>query len=223
MTANLLHLDSSARSRSFSRRLSRAFADGWRAQHPRARYHYRDLAADQVPPIGEAWTEICDNVLRDQITEPSNYAQAVRTDAQRAAWQVVEPLSAELLAADVVVIGTPMYNFSVPSALKAWIDQVTFPRMSLKGRTFVISGARGGSYQPPAPRAPYDHHERYLRDFIEGHFAVTDVVFIHAELTNALVDSTLGHLRPEHDVSARNASDRVLTSVAEISKRREQI
>lgn len=67
---------------------------------------------------------------------------------------------------DVVLITTPMYDFSVPASLKAWIDQVTFPRMSLAGRRFVIASARGGACGPGTPREPYDHQERYLRDFL---------------------------------------------------------
>ncbi len=160
MTSTLLHLDASARTRSFSRQLSARFAGAWRAAHPDGRYTYRDLAAEPVPHITEAWTEICDAVLGAGITDPGRYREAVTTPAQREAWAVVEPLLAELVAADTVVIGTPMYNFSVPAALKAWLDQVTFPRMSLRGRRFVVAGARGGTNHPGTPRAPLDHDER---------------------------------------------------------------
>lgn len=196
----LLHVDSSARRDSFSRRLGQAFAEAWRGA-----YVYRDLAATPVPPIGHAWTEICDHLLRNGITEIDRYPEAVRTPEQEAAWAVVKPLLDEVVAADVVLIGAPMYNFSIPAALKAWLDQITFPRMSLQGRRFVVVGARGGSYAPGTPRAPYDHHERYLRDFFSGHFAVDDPVFITAELVNSLVDPQLRHLRDKHDESAANA------------------
>ncbi|NUT11174.1 MAG: FMN-dependent NADH-azoreductase, partial [Nonomuraea sp.] len=121
----LLHLDASARRASFSRRLSSLYAGTWRAAHPGERYVYRDLAADPVPHIGEAWTELCDHVLAHEITDVSRYREAVRTPAQEAAWAILEPLLAEVVAADVVLIGTPMYNFSIPSSLKAWIDQIT--------------------------------------------------------------------------------------------------
>ena len=203
--SHLLHLDSSARRTSFSRELTGRFAGAWRTAHPGSGYTYRDLAADPVPVIGGAWTEICDALLAAGLTDPADYAQVVRTPQQRAAWAVVEPLLTELLAADVVLIGAPMYNFSIPAALKAWIDQVTFPRMSLRGRRFVIAGARGGTYAPGTPRAPFDHHERYLRDFIAGHYDVTDVRFLHAELTNALVDPLLAAREPER-VASRQAA-----------------
>ncbi|AXB43973.1 FMN-dependent NADH-azoreductase [Amycolatopsis albispora] len=210
--AQLLHLDSSARRDSFSRQLGARFAEAWRAAHPGAGYTYRDLAADPVPLIGEAWTEICDYLLAHGITEPARYPEAVRTDAQREAWAVVAPLLDELLAADVVLIGAPMYNFSVPAALKTWIDQVTFPRMSLSGKAFVVVGARGGAYGAGTPREPFDYQERYLRDFFAGHYDVTDVRFVHAELTNAVVDPSLSDLdgkRRESHAAALAAVDRL--------------
>ncbi|MEV6524432.1 NAD(P)H-dependent oxidoreductase [Longispora sp. NPDC051575] len=206
---HLLHLDSSARSRSFSRTLTALCAEAWRAAHPGAAYTYRDLVAGPVPPIGEAWTEICDHLLTHQITDIPRYAEAVTTPARRAAWATVEPLLAELVSADVVLIGAPMYNYSIPAALKAWIDQVTFPRMDLTGRAFVVASARGGSYQPGTPKEPFDHQERYLRDFFAGHYGVTDVTFVTTELTNARVDPVLDDLRERQDASHRAAVARV--------------
>jgi len=207
MMSTLLHLDASARASSFSRRLSGRFADVWRAAHPDGGYVYRDLAADPVPFITEGWTSLCDAVLAAGIT--SGYAEVVTTRAQREAWAIVEPLLAELVAADTVLIGTPMYNFSVPAALKAWFDQVTFPRMSLRGRRFVVAGARGGTYLPGTPRAQFDHEERYLRAFFAGHFDVEDVVFVHAELTNALVDPRLAARVDAHEASLAAALERI--------------
>jgi FMN-dependent NADH-azoreductase len=213
----LLHLDASARSRSFSRRLGARFADGWRAAHPGAPYVHRDLAADPVPFIDEAWTELCDELLRRRITDPRRYQEVVETPAQRAAWAVVAPLLDELLAADVVLVATPMYNFAVPAALKAWIDQVTFPRMSLAGTRFVVVCARGGTYLPGTPRAAVEHTTTYLRDFFDGHFAVTDVDVVAAELVNSLVDPVLSARRPEHEasvVAAEAEIDRLVAASA---------
>ncbi|WP_067452870.1 FMN-dependent NADH-azoreductase [Actinomadura macra] len=201
----LLHLDSSARRRSVSREVGDAFAAAWREANPDGHYVHRDLAADPVPFIGEAWTDLCDYVLANGITEIARYKEAVRTPDQAAAWAVLEPLLDELVAADVVLIATPMYNFSVPASLKAWIDQVTFPRMSLAGRRFVIASARGGSYAPGAPREPYDHQERFLRDFIAGHFGVEDVAGVAAELVNSRLDPALERLRAVHEQSYADA------------------
>ncbi|MEV4893964.1 NAD(P)H-dependent oxidoreductase [Nonomuraea sp. NPDC055795] len=201
----LLHLDASARRASFSRELSRTYADAWRAAHPGAGYLYRDLAADPVPHITEAWTELCDHVLQHEITDISRYGEAVSTPAQNEAWQTLKPLLDEVVAADVVLIGTPMYNYSIPSSLKAWLDQITFPKMSLRGRRFVVTSARGGAYGPGTVREPMDYQERYLRDFFKGHFDVEDVSFISTELANALIDPRLSHLREQHEESRRAA------------------
>jgi FMN-dependent NADH-azoreductase len=197
----LLHIDASARRRSISRKLSDEFARAWRAQHPDGDYVYRDVARDPVPFIDEAWTELCDAVLAHGSTDLDRIAELARTPAQAAAWDIVAPLLAELRAADIVLIGTPMYNYSVPAALKAWLDQVTFPRMSLAQRRFVVTAARGGSYAAGHPKAAFDYQERYLRDFFAGHFAVTDTAFITAELVNARNDPALAYLLEDHDGS----------------------
>lgn len=199
----LLHIDASARRRSFSREVGDAVAAAWRASRPGGTYVHRDLARTPVPQIGEAWTELCDYVLEHRITDTARYREAVRTPAQEAAWAVVEPLLSELVAADAVLIAAPMYNYSIPASLKAWIDQVTFPRMSLAGRRFAVAYARGGAYGPGAPRHPYDHQERYLRDFFAGHFAVPeeDMTFLGTELVNSLVDPALADRRGAHDAS----------------------
>ena len=202
---HLLHLDASARPASFSRSLGARFAERWRRHNPAGDYRYRDLALDPVPLISPAWTEICDELLRRGITEPARYAEVVDTPARRAAWAICAPLLAELLAADLVLIATPMYNFGVPAALKAWIDQVTFPKMSLPGTRFVVLSARGGTYRPGTPRAEFDHQERYLRDFFAGHFGVTDATFVAAELTNSLVDPRLAELSEAHRRSHADA------------------
>ncbi|MFJ3224199.1 FMN-dependent NADH-azoreductase [Streptomyces sp. NPDC086783] len=200
---HLLHLDASARRRSFSREAGSTFADAWREAG--GTVTHRDLARDPVPQITEAWTGICDNLLADGITALDRLADGARTPDQVAAWRIVQPLLDELVAADVVLIGTPMYNYGVPASLKAWIDQVTFPRMSLTGRTIVVASARGGSYLPGAPKAAFDHQARYLQDFAAGHFAITDVRFLHAELANSVIDPLLADLRPRHEASLTRA------------------
>lgn len=202
--AHLLHLDSSARRDAHSRRLGRIYAESWRAAHPDGEYTYRDLAADPVPPITEGWTELCDHALRHQITDPRRLADAAHTGARRAAWDVLLPLVEELYRADVLLIGTPMYNYSVPAALKAWIDQVTFPRARLSARV-VITASRGGAYGPGTPRAAVEHQVRYLQDFFAGHFDVGDVECIAVEYGNSLVDPTLDWARPHYDDSYTEA------------------
>jgi FMN-dependent NADH-azoreductase len=97
----------------------------------------------------------------------------------------------EFLAADIVVVGAPMYNFSVPSQLKAWID-----RLAVKGKTFrytatgpqglagdkkvIVASSRGGFYGPGTPAAALEHQESYLRA-VFGFFGISDVTFVRAE------------------------------------------
>ncbi|WP_278260528.1 NAD(P)H-dependent oxidoreductase [Nocardia sp. AG03] len=215
---HLLHLDASARPNSVSRALGAEFVESWRAAAPTGTYTYRDLAAEPTPFIDAGWTELCDAVLAAGTTELHRLPDLATTPAAKAAWQVVEPLLAQVLAADVILIGTPMYNYSIPAALKAWLDQVTFPRMSLGQRRFVVVSARGGAYTPGAPKAAFDYQERYLRDFFAGHFAVTDTAFVHAELANAVQDPNLAHLREAHDASLLAAQARVRELAVEYAR-----
>lgn len=206
---HLLHLDASARTNSLSRKLGAEFVQAWREAEPDGTYTYRDLAAEPTPFIDEGWTELCDAVLAAGVTDLGRLAELAVTPAAKAAWRVVEPLLAQVLAADVILIGTPMYNYSIPASLKAWLDQVTFPRMSLGERRFVVVTARGGAYSPGAPKAAFDYQERFLRDFFAGHFAVTDTVFVNAELANAVQDPNLAHLRDAHQASLAAAQTEV--------------
>ncbi|MFI5530333.1 FMN-dependent NADH-azoreductase [Kitasatospora sp. NPDC051853] len=212
----LLHLDSSARTDSFTRRLGAAFTRAW-GQNGGGQVVHRDLTLAPPPPITEGWTGICETLLREGITATDRYAEAVRTGAERRAWAVTEPLLAELLAADVVLIGAPMYNFGVPAALKAWIDQVTFPKMDLAPRRFVVLSARGGAYGPGTPREPYDHQGRYLLDFFRGHYGIEDAEVISAELVNSLSDPALADRLPQHLDSTATALARAAELGAELA------
>ena len=125
--ATLLHIDASVRSdRSLSRALSRAFAEGWRARGPAGAVLRQDVGAAPPPHTDEAWIVAC--------FTPSDQ----RTEAQRLSLAASDELIAELEAADVVVIGTPMYNYGMPAMLKAWVDQVV-----RVGHTFSFDLARG--------------------------------------------------------------------------------
>src|SRR5690606_5918038 len=213
-------LDASARTASLSRELGRAFVASWRRHAPEAGYVRRDLAAEPVPPITEAWTEICDTLMREEIIALDRLHEGARTDAQRQAWAVVEPLLTELITADVVLITTPMYNYGVPAALKAWIDQVTFPRMDLGHRRFVVLAARGGSYAPGAPHAGVEHLVTYLTDFVTEHYGVPAPRTLAVDLANARVDPLLRDRRGEHDDSWRAALAGIDTLAAEVAAER---
>jgi FMN-dependent NADH-azoreductase len=97
----------------------------------------------------------------------------------------------EFLAADVVVIGAPMYNFGIPSQLKAWIDRVavagkTFrytekrPEGLAGGKKLIVASSRGGFYGPETPIAALDHQESYLRTLF-GFLGIKDITFVRAE------------------------------------------
>jgi FMN-dependent NADH-azoreductase len=202
----LLHVDASPRRRSLSSAVGSAFADGWETAG--GTVVHRRLVDQPVPHITEAWTGICDNLLADGTTALDRLHEGARTAEQRAAWAQVEPLLAEVVAADIIVLSTPMYNYSIPSALKAWIDQITFPRMNLEPRRFVVVAARGGTYQLGTPRAAVEHQVEYLTDFVQGHFAVPAPEVVVVELSNARVDPLLARHRELHDRSLASAHER---------------
>ncbi|WP_308168487.1 NAD(P)H-dependent oxidoreductase [Nonomuraea sp. NEAU-A123] len=116
----------------------------------------------------------------------------------------------QLLAADVLLLGVPMYNFSVPAALKAWIDRVTLPWLPLKGKSAVVLSARGGGYGPGTPREQFDFQEPYLRAYFSV-LGLDDVEFVHAELTHATVMPFLAQFREQHEASHAAALEAVHT------------
>jgi FMN-dependent NADH-azoreductase len=165
---NLLHIDSSALgAHSVSRELSAAIVDTWKRAHPGAKAVYRDLAAQPLPH----WTPVAD------AGDPAARAGAEAMD--------------EFLAADVVVIGAPMYNFSISSTLKTWIDRVAVAGKTFRygangaeglagGKRVIIASSRGGYYGSETPGAAFDFQEAYLRKLF-GFLGVTDVEIIRAE------------------------------------------
>lgn len=113
---------------------------------------------------------------------------------EKAGWEVTWPLVEELLAADTIVLGVPMYNFSVPSTFKAWFDRVLVPplitdpatgRGPLSGKKVVVASARGGAYGPGTPRHDSDHQEPCLKAALGMIGLAADLTFLHAELTKS--------------------------------------
>ena len=179
----LLQVDSSARVGSVTRRLTAKFAAEWRATHPTGELIRRDLSTTTLPLITDDWSAT-------QI-EPSKLSPS-----QRSYLSTSDALIEEVQAADMIVIGAPMYNFAIPALLKAWIDQVVRigktvaygshgPEGLLGNRKVVVITSRGGAYQKGTPREKFDFQEPYLRH-IFGFVGLTDVTFIHAE--NQLLD-----------------------------------
>lgn len=176
---NLLHVNSSILGAgSVSRTLSAEIVAALRARHPDATVTYRDLGAAPVAHLTGA------HLAAAQGAAP----EAPFLQRDLAAGQAALE---EFLAADIVVIGAPMYNFGIPSQLKAWID-----RLAVAGKTFrytekgseglaggkkvIVASSRGGFYGPDTPAAFLDHQESYLRG-IFGFFGITDVSFVRAE------------------------------------------
>jgi FMN-dependent NADH-azoreductase len=175
----LLRIDSSARRNSVSRRLTQSFVESWKKENPGEEVIDRDLAATPFPPITDEWTLALH-------TDP-----AKRTPAQQEVLAVSDMLVEELLAADTIVIGAPMHNFTISALLKAWIDQIVRvgrtvlfgahgPEGLLKGKRVVVVTSRGGSFRPGTPTAAYDYQEPYLRHIL-AFIGLTSVTFIHAE------------------------------------------
>src|SRR5271170_2512736 len=108
----LLKIDSSARRSSTSRRLTAEFAEAWKKQHPDGLVIERDLAISTPPHITDEWTHA---VHSDPAT---------LTAEQRRALEVSDTLLDEVFSADTIVIGAPMYNYTISAPLKAWIDQI---------------------------------------------------------------------------------------------------
>ena len=167
LTVNtLLIINSSPRSNSVSRRLTRHFAEEWKAKHPDTRVLERDLNANPLPFVTEPW-------IQASYTPP-----AQRTPQQQQALALSDALIDELMAADVIVLGVPMHNFSIPAPLKAWFDLVarvgkTFS-YSDKGPKGLIASdkrvvaiiSRGGVYDDGSASASSDFQVPYLRHML---------------------------------------------------------
>ena len=174
--SHLLHLDSSLRTEgSRSRRLSAHFTRQWLAAHPDGVVTYRDLAADPIPHLDEA-------AFTSAFVPP-----AERTPAQAAARAYGDMFIDEVLAADTVVVGLPLYNYGPPSTFLAWVDRIISPDRTmgrLGDKRFVFTTASGGGYSPGSPRHGWDHREPWLRHALQP-LGITDPVFVNAELTLA--------------------------------------
>lgn len=163
----LLHLDTSALgANSVTRELTAAIVARWQDAVPGLSVDYRDLDNNPLP----------------HLTGP------VLTGVDAEAKAEGDAVMDQFLASDVIVIGAPMINFSVPSTLKAWIDRVavagktfryteTGPEGLAKGKRVVVASARGGIY---GDASPADFQEAYLRQ-VFGFLGITDIEFVRAE------------------------------------------
>lgn len=177
----ILHVDSSPLgTASVTRQLTASIVEALVKAEPSATVVARDVAAN--PP--DHLTGELMQVVKFRNLEGLN-------ERQREELALTDALVDEFLAADIVVIGAPMYNFSIPTQLKAWIDRLaqagrTFrytekgPEGLAGGKRVIVASGRGGVYSTNPALAGLDHQEAYLRTVL-GFFGITDVTFIRAE------------------------------------------
>jgi len=171
---HLLHIDSSVQGeRSVSRRLTARAAHRWRATHPDGTVTYRDLAADQLPHLDPRTSSPLSEALIDEIK-----------------------------AADTIVLGLPLYNFGPPSTVKAWVDHIVAPGLSidpatgaglLGGTELIAIETRGGGYGPGTPREGWDHAQTWLTHGVS--LTGLQPRFVIVELTMADVNPAMADLK----------------------------
>jgi FMN-dependent NADH-azoreductase len=177
--SNILYVTSSPRGGdSYSNRVAARVLDELEQAHPGATVVVRDVARDPLPHVDEDFVA----ALRSP--------EGPRTARQHDIIAKSDSLIDELLAADIIVIAAPMYNFGIPSTLKAWIDYVaragrTFrytekgPEGLVKGKKVILIHSRGGIYSS-GPAQAMDHQGTYLRSVL-GFLGITDIESIDVE------------------------------------------
>ena len=198
----LLKIDASPRGDySVSRKLSGEFAEQWQKTHSDGTVVVRDLVKTNLPFVDLPW-------IAGAYSTPDQH-----TPEQKAALKVSDDLIAELLAADHIVIGTPMYNFSIPAIVKAWIDHIvridkTFTASYeglAKGKKLTVIIASGGVYTPGSHTESYNAESGYLKQVL-GFIGITDVTIVLAGGTSAISQGKVSleeHIAPfEKEVAA---------------------
>ncbi|MBX9682994.1 MAG: NAD(P)H-dependent oxidoreductase [Hyphomicrobium sp.] len=183
--SRILRIDTSSRTDgSYSRDLTNAFIARWLQRHPNDQVMVRDLVAAPIPHIAD-------------VTIKGYYTPADQMDVPlKAATALSDLLIHELRSADVLVLSVPMYNFSIPSALKAWIDQIVrightfsydgkgFTGMLPGKRAYVMIAYGAGGYLDGGPFGGADFVQPYLK-FLLNFLGIADVTFINVEATTA--------------------------------------
>jgi FMN-dependent NADH-azoreductase len=212
----LLHIDSSARSgRSHTRQLSQLFVERWHGSRPDDRVVYRDVGRYPPPPVSEAW-------IAAAFTKPQN-----RTAEMHATLALSDKLVDELEHADIIVAGVPMYNFGIPAAMKAYVDNIVrvgrtfgFDRARagapywpmLSGKRLVILSARGDyGYDFGERIAQMNHVEPHLRAAF-GYIGITDIHTVAIEY-DEFADARLERSRADADVAVERLVQSLLASV----------
>ncbi|MFQ6142330.1 FMN-dependent NADH-azoreductase [Streptomyces seoulensis] len=212
--ATLLHIDSSVfpGEASASRAVTEVFRTHWQKRHPDGTVVYHDLAARPVPHItAESHTA--------GFADPAS-----QTPGQAAAFAERVRLIEELEQADAVLIGAPMYNYSIPSTLKAWLDNVILmgrtagESPSAQGTPVTVVASRGGSYAPGTPREPFEYVQNYLAAVLGGGLGL-DVDFIVPELTMAPHNPAMAELVPLFEASRDRALEEAARKAERLAER----
>ena len=183
----LLHIDSSVLAEhSVSRQLTARIVTEWQATHPGTAVEYLDLAQDTPATLSGA--ELAARMTPADSRSAEQAAAAARTEA----------LLQQFLAADVIVVGAPMYNFSIPSQLKNWIDCIAQAGRTFKytdtgpvglagNKTVIVASTRGGVYSTSEALRALDHQESYLRTVL-GFMGIDNARIVRAEGVNQGAD-----------------------------------
>lgn len=213
--ATLLHIDSSVFQgpASTSRTVTDAFRKAWEEQHPQGTVVYRDLAANPVP-----------HITADAHTAGFAPADA-HTPEQAAAFAERLKFIEELEQADAVLIGAPMYNYAIPSTLKAWLDNVILMGRTamaedskIKRTPVTVIASRGGSYAPGTPREGFEYVQNYLEAILRDTLEL-DLDFIVPELTMAPHNPAMSELVPLFEASRTKALDSAAIKAKELAER----
>ncbi|MFF8726945.1 FMN-dependent NADH-azoreductase [Streptomyces sp. NPDC015171] len=212
--ATLLHIDSSVfpTEASASRAVTEAFRKHWEEQHPQGTVIYRDLASEPVPHI------TADAHLAGFVPA------AMHTPEQAAAFAERVKLIEELEQADAILIGAPMYNYTIPSTLKAWLDNVILmgrtagETPSAKGTPVTVIASRGGSYAPGTPREGYEYVQNYLKAVLADALGL-DLEFIVPELTMASKNPAMSELVPLYEASRDRAFEAAAAKARALAER----
>lgn len=196
----LLHLDNALAPEvsSASRSVAATFRKTWEEKNPEGKVIYRDLAAHPLPHLDAVRAFA-------GFTDPASHSAE-----QSAAFAERIKLVEELENADAVLIGAPMYNYSIPSTLKAWLDQVIImgrtggEGTTVKGTPVTVVASRGGSYVHGAPQERFEFVLNYLEGVLGGLMEL-DVEFIVPELTLAASVPAMADLIPTGKASLEKA------------------
>ncbi len=205
----LLHIIATPRgTASNTLRVSQAFLASLRAHHDDVEIDEVNVFDHDLPSVAGDNIESKYTVMAGQPIDP-NHAES---------WSRIERLIAHFVSADAYLVSAPMWNLSIPYALKYYIDCIVQPGYTFRynevgqavplvlGKRMLCVTSRGGDYSPSSPAHTYDFQEPYLRA-IFGFIGITDITFVHADT----MDIT-PHLR---DMSARAAIDRAVRVAAQ--------